>query len=403
MKLTRRDVLKSAGAGSAIGIASLAGCLGNDTGSTGEGRSDWPQPHFSPQGTSYNPRATGPESKPNEAWGVEVGGLALGRPVVFEDTVYYATGERLRAFAIEDGTERWSVEVEPKSGFRSSVTVDSNHVYVGKTGTRTGVLAFTHDGEEAWHAPTESSVRAPIVAPEQNPDYVYAADTDGYVFRIRTDDGTVEWRTTVFGPVRALATQFDKPVVGTEGGEVVVFLDNGAGHEPTGLWRTKVPGGIQALATANDDVFVGMFGGGVARLRGSLRAGKTDWHRPDSSPHRSLVVGPDRVFSTDGSGIHAYDEREGTRLWESNGDFFAPPSGAGNTVFASDTSEDGGVVAYDRSGGIGVGDVRFGNRRWTYSLTGGAVTGPTPAHDSVFVVESGGESGSARLVALRAE
>ena len=401
MRLTRRDALTTLGAGA---LAGLTGCLsGEDRGSTGEGRPDWPHPNYSPQGTSYNPRATGPSAKPGEVWSVDVGGLALARPTVYEDTVYYATGKTLRAFAVEDGTERWSVDVESESGFRSPVTVDADHVYIGQTGTRTGVLAFTHDGNEAWHAPTNSSVWAPIVRPNPGSDFLYAGDTDGYLFRIRPSDGRVEWQTRVFGPVTTLAAQFDEPVVGTESGEVYAFLDEGAGREPTGLWRTKLGGGIQALATASTDVFAGMFGAGVARLRGGLRAGTVDWHREESSPHRSLVLGPNRVFSTDGSGIHAYDDGDGSPSWKADGDYFAPPAGAGNTVFVSDTSDDGGVVAYDRSGGIGVGSARLGNHRWKYNLDGGAATGPTPAHDSLFVVESGDEDRSAKLVALRVE
>ncbi|WP_411964013.1 PQQ-binding-like beta-propeller repeat protein [Haloferax sp. YSMS24] len=402
MRLTRRDALRVVGAGTLTG---LAGCLsGDDAGSTGEGRADWPHPNFSAQGTSYNPRSTGPSSKPSEAWGVDVGGLGGTRPTVYEDTVYYATGKTLRAFDVEDGTERWSVNVESNSGFRSPVTVDADHVYIGQTGARTGVLAFTHDGEEVWHAPTESSVWAPILRSTPDQDRLYAADTAGYVFRIRASDGRIEWRTRVFGPAVRLAAQFGEVVVGTEGGEVVALDDDGPGREPTGLWRTKLPGGIQALGyVTSSDVVAGMFGAGVARLRGSLRAGSVDWHRDESSPHRSLVLGPDRVYSTDGSGIHAYDDSDGSPSWKADGDFFAPPAGAGDTIFVSDTSDDGGVVAYDRSGGIGVGSARLGNHRWNYSLEGGAVTGPTPAHDSLFVVESGGEDGSARLVALRVD
>ncbi|WP_416840859.1 PQQ-binding-like beta-propeller repeat protein [Haloferax sp. DFSO52] len=400
MRLSRRDALKAVGAGTLTG---LAGCLGGeDDGSTGEGRPDWPHPHFSPEGTSYNPRGTGPSSKPTEAWSVEVGGLGATRPTVYEETVYYATGERLRAFDVEDGTERWSVDVESNSGFRSPVTVDSDHVYIGQTGTRTGVLAFTHDGEEAWHAPTESSVWAPILRPNPDDNHIYAADTDGYVFRIRASDGAVEWKTKVFGPAVRLAARWDELVVGTEAGEVFALLDSGA--EATGMWRTKLPGSIQALSVVSGgDVVAGAFGAGVARLRGAARAGRIGWHQRESSPHRSVVVGPDRVFATDGSGIHAYDDRDGSPSWTSVGDFFAPPAGAGDTIFVSDTSDDGGVIAYDRSGGVGVGSARLGNHRWKYSLDGGAVTGPTPAHDALFVVEAGGENESAKLVALRAE
>ncbi|KAB1187954.1 MULTISPECIES: PQQ-binding-like beta-propeller repeat protein [Haloferax] len=399
-RLQRRDVLRLAGAGT---LAALTGCLGgNDAGSTGDGRADWPHPNFSPRGTSYNPRAVGPSSKPSEAWGVEVGGLGLARPTVYEDTVYYATAEQLRAFAVEDGTERWSVDVESRSGFRSPVTVDSDHVYIGQTGTRTGVLAFTHDGEEVWHAPTESSVWASVLRPNPDDDHVYAADTDSNVFRIRASDGTVEWQTTVFGPVVRLVARWDELVVGTEAGEVVALLDSGA--EPTGMWRTKLPGSIQALSIiSGGDVIAGAFGAGVAHLRGAGRAGRIGWHQTESSPHRSVVVGPDRVFSTDGSGIHAYDENDGSSSWNADGDYFAPPAGAGDTIFVSETSDGGGVIAYDRSGGIGVGGARLGNHRWEYSLEGGAATGPTPAHDTLFVVEDGGENDSARLVALREE
>lgn len=399
-RLSRRAFLGTLGTGAAVG---LAGCVGGDEGSTGDGRADWPHPYFSPEGTGYNPRATGPASKPSESWGIEVNGLELARPVVFGETVYLATSERLRTFSVADGTELWSVESDTQSGFRSSVTVDSERVYVGHVGARTGVLAYTHDGEEAWHAPTQSSVRAPVVRPEPDRDRLYAADTAGNLYRVRTNDGSVEWREELFGPVRSLAARYDTVVAGTEGGEVVTYLDEGAGRDPTGLWRTKLPGGVQALAVAGSgDVFAGFFGAGVARLSGGLRAGAVAWHQEDPSPHGSLVVGPRRVFSTDGAGLDAFDKRSGSPSWAAGDDFFAPPAGAGDTVFVSDTSDDGGVVAYDTGGGVGLDDTRIGAERWRYDLTGRALTGPTPAGDALFVVESGGDDGTRRLVALRA-
>jgi len=386
--LSRRAFLGAIGTGA---VAGLAGCVGGDEGSTGDGRADWPHPYFSPEGTGYNPRATGPVSKPSESWGVEVSGIELARPVAFDETVYLATSERLRAFSVADGTELWSVESGPQSGFRSSVTVDSERVYVGHVGARTGVFAYTHDGEEAWHATTESSVWAPVVRPEPDRDHLYASDTAGNLSRVRASDGTVEWREEVFGPVRALAARYDTVVAGTEGGEVVTFQDEGVERGATGRWRTKLPGGVQALAVAgSDDVFAGFFGAGVARLRGGLRAGAVDWHREGPSPHGSLVVGPRRVFSTDGAGLDAFDRRAGSPAWQAGDDFFAPPAGAGDTVFASDTSDDGGVVAYDAGGGVGLDDTRVGAVRWRYDLSGRALTGPTPAHDALFVVESGG-------------
>ncbi|RDZ63423.1 hypothetical protein C5B90_09755 [Haloferax sp. Atlit-12N] len=399
--LSRRAVLGTLGTGAAAG---LAGCVGGDGGSTGDGRPDWPHPYFSPEGTGYNPRATGPASKPSESWGVEVNGLELARPVVFDETVYLATSERLRAFSVADGTELWSVESDPQSGFRSSVTVDSERVYVGYVGTRTGVLAYTHDGEEAWHAPTESSIWAPVVRPEPDRDRLYAADTAGNLYRVRASDGTVEWREEVFGAVRSLAARYDTVVAGTEGGEVFTFRDEGTEHGATGEWRTKLPGGVQALAVAeSNDVFAGFFGAGVTRLRGGLRAGAVGWHREDPSPHGSLVVGPRRVFSTDGTGLDAFDKRSGSPSWAAGDNFFAPPAGAGDTVFVSDTSKSGVVVAYDAGGGVGLDDTRVGAERWRYEVAGRALTGPTPAHDALFVVESGGDDGPRRLVALRAE
>ncbi|WP_410767261.1 PQQ-binding-like beta-propeller repeat protein [Haloferax sp. DFSO60] len=399
--LRRRVLLKTLGSGM---LAGVAGCVSKPRGNSEAGPQDWPYPHFSAKGTSYNPALVGPRSKPSESWGVEVTGFSRGRPIVHGQTVYYASDRRIRAFDVEDGTELWAFETEIDYGFRSPLTVDSDHVYIGQTGTRPGVLALSHDGEEVWHAPTESGVWAPIIKSAPDSDHLFAADTDGYIFRIRTTDGRIDWKTRVFGPIRALAGNHSAFAVGTEGGEVSMFLDEGPDQEPTGLWRTKLPGGIQALSAGRaGDVFAGAFGGGVARLEEGLHAGAVRWHQEEPSPHKSVVVGPKRVFATDGLGLHAYNERTGEDSWFAEGDFFAPPAGAGDTIFVSETSEDGGVIAFDRSGGVGVDSLRFGVRRWRYALDGGAETGPTPAHDALFVVESGDKNESARLVALRAE
>lgn len=63
----------------------------------------------------------------------------------------------------------------------------------------------------------------------------------------------------MFGAVRALAWRLHVPYVGTWGGEVYAFYDDGTG--PSGVWRTKVGGPVESVTPTSNGLYVQTFGG----------------------------------------------------------------------------------------------------------------------------------------------
>ncbi|SFG47644.1 Outer membrane protein assembly factor BamB, contains PQQ-like beta-propeller repeat [Halopelagius inordinatus] len=401
---SRRRFLAAVGAAA---TASLAGCVDSADeldGDLGDGApvpddatTDWPLPHFDAQATSYNPNPVGPTEKPTARWNVE-GGWPTGRIAVVGDTAYVPLAESLRALDTASGEERWRVgertDTDTNYGspqFTSPAVVDDT-VYVG-TADRRGLLALDAEtGEERWRwVPGDrTDVRTPAVPAD---DGVAVGTDDGLVAVLDFETGDPIWTFEVFGEVSKLAFPFNSLYVGTTGGEVYNLYDG------RGLWRRKLGGSIEALAVqGSNGVYAGTFGGGVYRLSGGAHTGRTRWRAEDGpTAHGALALADGIVVGTDLARARGLDHRTGEVRWEIAGDFGAPPAASGSVAYLG--GEDG-VVAANLDGGVGVGDARFGAKRWSVSVEGTPTTGVSVADGALFFATQGDKNAESRIYAM---
>jgi len=389
---SRRSFLAASASAVAVGTA---GCLGGDGGGADaspgtDEDTDWPLPDHDPGASSYAENAAAPRSTPSERFAVETS-LPTDRPAVADGAVYLPTMSGLVALDASDGTERWRFSTDDAgSEWVRSPAIHDGTVYV------TGELGLhaldASDGSERWRVETPERVQAPVAA-MRDWNALFVGDEAGNVYRVALD-GTVEWRTEVFGPVtRVVSDAIAGPYVGTAGGEVYRLYDG------RGLWRKRVPGKVTALAHGDGGgPYVGTFGGGVLRLQDGAHAGRPRWHAEEGPlAHRAFALAGDGVFGSDMAGISRLRRRTGDRDWRLEGDHGSAPAAAGDTVYVGG---DGAVTAYKLGGGVGTGGSRVDPRRWTYDLgerNGGHVA---VADGALFVPISGGEKGPTELVAL---
>jgi outer membrane protein assembly factor BamB len=265
--------------------------------------------------------------------------------------------------------------------------------YVTQIGEPALIALDAETGEREWtFTPSESGIRALLLDPEGAD--LYAEDGRGIVYALDTDTSELSWQREVFGPVVAFAPSSSGLLVATEAGEIYgLSPDDGRGY-----WRQTLPGYIESLATANGrGAFVSVFGGPTVELE-SERAGAVQWRRDTWSTDSFVVAG--RTLLAAGHRLTALDIRSGgERQWTGAKTTQCGPAAAGDTVYAA--SEDR-VLAYDSSGGVGVGPVRLGAKRWSHPVEGRPEQGLVVADDAVFVLTEGGGDEDSKAYALEA-
>lgn len=380
------------------GIATLAGCLGAPepryVGESGEEPDTrwWPQPEFDRIASCYNPRSVGPREAVTERWSIDISGPS-SRPVVADGIAYLPTATALRAVDVKTGEERWRENGGDEPMWPRRVLWYDGTVYVTQIGEPALIALDAETGEREWtFTPSKSGIRA-LLLDSEGAD-LYAGDGRGTVYALDADTSELSWQRQVFGPVIAFAQSIPELLVATEAGEVYgLSPDDGRGY-----WRQKLPGYIESLATANGrGAFVSVFGGPTVELK-SERAGAVQWRRDTWSSDSFVVAG--RTLIAAGHRLTALDIRSGgDRQWTGGKTAQCGPAAAGDTIYAA--SEDR-ITAYDFGGGIGVGPVRLGAKRWSHSVEGRPEQGLAVADDAVFVLTEGHENEASKAYALEA-
>lgn len=121
-----------------------------------------------------------------------------------EGTIYSVTGSALQAWAVEDGTERWSVSLPQATYPEISATESALFVTA-----EAQVQSFDHDGGRRWSVtvePRPSSGHGPTITD----DRVYLEPDGGGLIALDVADGTESWRVRAgegwSGPPAATAT-----------------------------------------------------------------------------------------------------------------------------------------------------------------------------------------------------
>jgi outer membrane protein assembly factor BamB len=383
--------------------ATLAGCFDSREEVDGgpipdDATTDWPLPHFDAGATCYNPKPVGPTEKPSVRWNVP-GGWPTGRIAVVGRTAYVPTAEALLALDTATGKERWrvgpreSADVNYSKPWFTSPAVVGETVYVGTTDRR-GLLALdAATGGERWRwNPGGADVHTPAVPVDEG---IAVGTQDGLVAVLDPETGTARWTVEVFGEVTKLAYSPSVLHVGTFGGEVYSLSD----VDGLGMWRRKLGGAIEALAVeSSDGIYAGTFGGGVYRLKGGAHAGRTRWRTEDGpTAHGALALADGVVVGTDLARAKGLHHRTGDVRWKLEGDFGAPPAASGALAYLGGAD---GVTAVTLDGGVGVGDVRFGARRWTFPVEGYVERGVSVADGALFFATNEGKDVDPRIYAL---
>ncbi|MFC4553156.1 MULTISPECIES: PQQ-binding-like beta-propeller repeat protein [Halorussus] len=371
----------------------LAGCAGRvDTKSSfspgTDDATEWRFPDYDRWSSAYSPDAVAPRTGVTERWTVEIPG-ANDRPVVADGTVFVPAIDGLVALDVASGDRRWSFSPSDQSWARSPTVVDGT-VYAGFADER-GLRALdAESGDVRWSVETRGRVKAEVV-PSRNGERVYVGDTTGRVYVLRAADGTVERTYDAVGQVTALAAGRVTVVVGTNGGEVYEFHDDGDAFYP--LWRRRVAGGVQDIAVEDGgSVLVSVFGDYVYRLRNGAHAGTNRWRAEftanDFAAARSRLVGTN-LSSTASIGL-----RDGEKQWSRSGGASCAPAAAGDTFYVGGDNEDstgGYIVAYPLDGGDG--PFRDGPKpRWKRDLPGRPTGGLTVADGALLTVTRGSDA-----------
>lgn len=387
MPSTRRQFLDTA---AILGTTGFAGCVGSESPySPGtDEETEWPMPAYDQGFSAYVPDAAAPRTGVSVRWSMEIPGRPVGRPVVAGGTVFLSTAAGLTAFDLEDGTEQWHVgEDHP---WPSPPVVHDGVVYVGfddQPGPPLRALD-AGDGGEVWTYETRGDVRTPAVLDVDDGTIhgLYVGDDTGRVYKFDPASGDAVLHTDVFGAVSRLAFA-GGIVVGTEGGELYSFYDDG--NRLQGLWRRKLPGAVTAIASSDGGLYVATFGGPLYRLSDGAHAGNSRWTAEGGATH--LAATPYDAVGSDLGGLGLYHYRTGEQRWGVDGRYGASPAVAGDLLVAGggERGEGGSgfVAGYDVRGGLAGG--LGGRSRWTFETESAVMEGITVADGAVFAATQG--------------
>jgi len=182
--LSRRTVLKAAGASSLLGTflseASATGATATE--------SDWPQFQYDAQNTGYNPNAAGPTGELTERWSFSTLGEVVSSPVVVDDTVYVGSKDgKVYALDAQTGEKEW--EYETGADIRSDPVVAGTTLYIGNDAGE--VFALSLDGVEEWTASFDGPIFTPLNVAGGR---LYVPFGDSSLVALNASSGAEGWR-----------------------------------------------------------------------------------------------------------------------------------------------------------------------------------------------------------------
>jgi len=158
-------------------LATTAGCLDTGDGSAGELRMS----RYDPANTAYAPDGTGPTDDVTEEWSFTADRSIWAPPAVVDGTVYTATGDGI-VYALRDGDEEWSFEAN--EGVMMTPAVVDETVYSAtfpapgaETGTPTVQALALDDGTRRWTRDVETDEFLNASSVVDGTVYVNAGDT----------------------------------------------------------------------------------------------------------------------------------------------------------------------------------------------------------------------------------
>ncbi|MFH5799984.1 PQQ-binding-like beta-propeller repeat protein [Haladaptatus sp. CMAA 1911] len=397
---SRREFL--AALGTVATISATAGCMSTESRSDDAAyaagdRTDWPTAGHDGVNTGYNPNGRGPRSAPSVAWKTSLG-RTTGPPVVAGGRVFVPDAEKIVCYDATDGTKRWEHRPSGDGNIWSAATVRDGTVYVsGPDDSVTAVDAESGTKRQAFETKGRVSA-APRLDSEG--ESLFVGTSDGWIHCFDLEENEERWQQQVYGEIDApLALAHDRSLFATTyWGEVYAFSATNGGR----MWRRKLPSIITATPTLiQQSLYVPCFKGQVFCLDTNAGAGGTRWKTDrggNVSTHLAIAGGT--VFGVTADELHAVNAESGESRWSFGLSEVSTcsPAVAGDTVYVGDGS--GTVYGIKTSGGSGVGDTRFGAKRWKIRLNGPVRDAFAVANGTLFAATDPGEN-APMLYALR--
>jgi hypothetical protein len=229
----------------------------------------------------------------------------LAAPPAYDEThAFFALGDRLLAYRLDDGRQEWNASakpiVEPVAGdgllfIREAAQLQALRV---------------DDATVAWQRPFTDDIS---VHPAWGPGCLVVATAGGAVLMFRASDGLPLWRHELKSAAHAPATVSENRVyIPTVDGRIVA-LDAGSGEQ---IWEHRLGGPVNDVLATADRVFAGS----NDHFFYSLLApdGRIDWRwRTGGDVIGKPAIDGDRVYFVSRDNVlRAHDPATGVQQWQ---------------------------------------------------------------------------------------
>lgn len=378
--VSRRELLSRGGC---ITTTLLAGCLGGDGSSVTPGtntETDWSHPRADTVNRGYVPDAKAPREGVHERWTAPAG-AATGTPAIVDSTVYLPTAEALLALDVDRGNEQWRF-TPPDATEPTSPIVFDKYVYLvsGENlyalDPETGTTQWSHTDDD--HDYTAITVLAGEGVPTP---HLTAGTASGTMLGIALKTGERIWQKNLSSAVSAFGFRSFILYVGTDGGAVYAFYWKETETSPHETWHSTVDGAVGTMIPCSDGVAVHSVGGPLRLLQGGPSAGTTLWTISSELATTAPIYTNPTFYTAGTKGFTAVREYDQQTKWQINKQYDAvTPVAAGDTLYLSSGDT---VHAFAADGGLGLGSIRTGAKRWSYPTP--AVRGLAIADGALFV------------------
>ena len=337
-------------------------------------RADWPQFHFGPDHTGFNPyeNALNPETVGNLTmrWKRVTGGPIWTSPVVANGVVYFGSQDN-NVYALDAVTRHQLWWYPGRMSGDTAPAVANGMVYFGsEDGNLDALNAST--GAFLWKYPVGAAV---LCSPAVANGIVYFGSNDYNLYALNASTGAFLWKYPTGQVIYAAPTVANGVVYVGSYDYKVYALDAGTGAL---LWNFATLYPIQGSpAVANGIVYVTSNDHNIYALEAST--GALVWKYAtgsfiDSSP---AVANGVVYFGSGDRNMYALDASTGVLLWKyaPGTDIYSSPAVANGVVYVS-IMYDNSVYALDASTGVLL---------WKYTTGGTVYSSPAVVNGMLYV------------------